>query len=204
MTVPYTYRIGWTNLDKYYYGVRYAKGCAPEELWVKYKTSSKHVEKFAAKHGDPDLIEVRKIFDDSNKARDWENKAIRRAGLVDNKYYLNYTNNKAIPVVKFDRIKNLTNRKKFDEFDEETKSRIRKQSSEFAKNMHASGMIRYEKPEDTTNYKIAAKKRWSDPSFKEKFIGQKWMHHKGTTKKISPDEWNHYQEMGWSFGRGGY
>ena len=33
---PYTYLIGWSNLNKFYYGVRYGKGCHPSDLWVKY------------------------------------------------------------------------------------------------------------------------------------------------------------------------
>ena len=31
---PYTYLIGWKDQEKYYYGVRFAKGCEPKDLWV--------------------------------------------------------------------------------------------------------------------------------------------------------------------------
>jgi hypothetical protein len=41
---PYTYLIGWSHLNKWYYGRRTAKGCHPSELWVKYFTSSKSVK----------------------------------------------------------------------------------------------------------------------------------------------------------------
>jgi hypothetical protein len=30
---PYTYLIGWSNQNKYYYGVRYAKDCHPNDFW---------------------------------------------------------------------------------------------------------------------------------------------------------------------------
>jgi hypothetical protein len=42
-SISYTYLIGWSKLDKWYYGVRYASNCNPDELWVKYKTSSKQL-----------------------------------------------------------------------------------------------------------------------------------------------------------------
>lgn len=42
----YTYLIGWSEYDIWYYGVRYAKGCNPADLWVKYFTSSKFVREF--------------------------------------------------------------------------------------------------------------------------------------------------------------
>lgn len=29
----YTYLIGWSSHNKFYYGVRYAKGSNPNELW---------------------------------------------------------------------------------------------------------------------------------------------------------------------------
>lgn len=42
--IPYTYLLGWPEIDKWYYGVRYAKKCHPSDLWVTYKTSSRHVD----------------------------------------------------------------------------------------------------------------------------------------------------------------
>lgn len=58
----YSYLIGWTAHDKYYYGIQYNKKSNPSDLWSKYFTSSKHVAKFREIHGEPDLIEVRKMF----------------------------------------------------------------------------------------------------------------------------------------------
>ncbi len=93
---PYTYLIGWLTYDKWYYGVRFSKTCNPEDLWTKYKTSSKYVTRFAADHGDPDIIQVRKTFTSGIHARAWEEKVLRRAKVVLNEKWLNRSNIKAI------------------------------------------------------------------------------------------------------------
>jgi hypothetical protein len=93
---PYTYLIGWTKLNKWYYGVRYAKNCHPSELWNSYKTSSKHVIDIYNKHGNPDIIEIRKIFDNIEKARLWENKVLKKMNVINEQKWLNQTNNISI------------------------------------------------------------------------------------------------------------
>jgi len=65
-TNPYTYLIGWKTQNKWYYGVRFAKGCHPNDLWNLYKTSSKHVKKMIEENGNPDIIQIRKIFEEQN------------------------------------------------------------------------------------------------------------------------------------------
>lgn len=50
--VPYTYLIGWSKLNKWYYGSRTAKNCHPSELWIKYFTSSKFVKEFRRLYGE--------------------------------------------------------------------------------------------------------------------------------------------------------
>ena len=94
--MAYTYLIGWSNLNKYYYGVRFAKDCHPDELWVSYYTSSKHVHYFYEKHGEPDIIQIRKIFDNIQSARLWEHKVLRRMNVVDSHIWLNMTDNISI------------------------------------------------------------------------------------------------------------
>ena len=65
----YTYLIGWSKLNKWYYGVRYAnKIIAENDLWVKYFTSSRHVKNFRKIHGEPDIIKIRKKFNKKEKA----------------------------------------------------------------------------------------------------------------------------------------
>lgn len=94
--VPYTYLIGWTDHNKYYYGLRYGVNCNPDELWKTYFTSSKHVKKFREKYGDPDIIQVRKTFNSKYKACLWEHKVLRRIKAKDRIDFLNQTDNIAI------------------------------------------------------------------------------------------------------------
>jgi hypothetical protein len=87
--IPYTYVIGWTHLNKYYYGVRYAKKCNPNDLWVTYFTSSKYVRQLRKEEGEPDIKEIRKTFDDVNSAILWEEKVLRRLAVLKNDKWLN-------------------------------------------------------------------------------------------------------------------
>ena len=97
---PYTYLIGWSHLNKFYYGVRYAKGCHPTEFWVKYHTSSKVVKEYRSKYGEPDIIEIRREFDDTDKARLWESSVLKRMSAKDDVRFLNQTDNISIKLNK--------------------------------------------------------------------------------------------------------
>src|SRR5574343_51513 len=77
MRICYTYLIGWSELDKWYYGRRTAINCHPSEFWITYKTSSKIVKKFVKAHGDPDIIQIRKTFDTIEKCKYHESKVLR-------------------------------------------------------------------------------------------------------------------------------
>ena len=81
-TNSYTYLIGWSKYNKFYYGVRTAKNCNPKELFVSYFTSSKYVKKFIKQFGNPDIIQIRKTFNDKLKALEWEEKVINRLNMV--------------------------------------------------------------------------------------------------------------------------
>lgn len=94
--MAYTYLIGWKKHNKFYYGVRFSKKSNPSELWVSYFTSSKHVKEFSKKHGNPDIIEIRKKFDDPKKAIEWETKVLTRMKVIKNEKWINKTNNIAI------------------------------------------------------------------------------------------------------------
>ena len=91
-TIPYTYLIGWSHLNKWYYGVRFRKYCNPLDLWTTYFTSSKHVAKFIKTHGQPDVVVVRKTFTNSKIARLWEHKVLRRLDARNNSKFLNKSN----------------------------------------------------------------------------------------------------------------
>lgn len=88
---PYTYLIGWSKHNKWYYGVRFARDCHPDDLWNKYFTSSRKVKSLRKEIGEPDIIQVRKTFDNSKKARLWESKVIRRINATYDNRWLNQT-----------------------------------------------------------------------------------------------------------------
>lgn len=101
---PYTYLIGWTTKDKWYYGVRYAKkhkclydsGCHPDEFWVTYFTSSKVVEDCISEYGNPDVIQIRKTFVDEESATSWERKVLQKMDVIHSEKWINEGNGTAI------------------------------------------------------------------------------------------------------------
>ena len=86
---PFTYYLHWSAQNKSYYGVRFAVGCDPKDLWRTYFTSSKHVKKFVAQFGDPDVIEIRKRFSLPEAAIRWEHKVLRRLKVLETDAWLN-------------------------------------------------------------------------------------------------------------------
>ena len=89
--IPYTYFIGWTKLNLFYYGSRYGKGCHPSDFWQRYFTSSKLVAETRALHGEPDIIQIRKTFTTSEAAMLWEKKVLKRMRVKGRKDFLNQT-----------------------------------------------------------------------------------------------------------------
>lgn len=90
---PYTYLIGWTKHDLWYYGVQFGENSDPSNLWNTYFTSSKKVQMLREDIGEPDVVEVRKHFFSQEEARAWETKVIRRLGAVQSSKWLNQTDN---------------------------------------------------------------------------------------------------------------
>ena len=95
--LAYTYLIGWTNLNKWYYGLRWGNvklDIKPEDdLWVKYFTSSNHVKQFILENGQPDIIQIRKKFKCIEKAKIWENKVLKKLNVSKSEKFLNKTDN---------------------------------------------------------------------------------------------------------------
>lgn len=79
-------------MNLWYYGARWARGCDPIDLWVKYFTSSERVKRLRFKVGEPDVVEVRKTFNDGKSARAWEYKVIKRMGAIKMSHWLNLAN----------------------------------------------------------------------------------------------------------------
>ena len=70
-------------------GVRYARGCSPDDLWTKYFTSSRYVDIQRWLYGEPDVIEVRQTFESSEEARKFEEIVLKELGVVNNPIWLN-------------------------------------------------------------------------------------------------------------------
>ena len=77
--MAYTYLVGWSRLGVWYYGVRTAKASSPADLWVTHFTSSHRVKAFRAAHGEPDVVQVRQVFDNREAALRWEGRNARIA-----------------------------------------------------------------------------------------------------------------------------
>ena len=62
--LAYTYIIGWTDQDRWYYGLRYEnirlKRTPEDDFWTYYKTSSKPVKQMRAFIGEPNYISIDK------------------------------------------------------------------------------------------------------------------------------------------------
>lgn len=89
---PYTYLIGWTKHNKWYYGRRTSSKCHPSELWITYFTSSKHVANFRRQFGDPDVLQIRKTFQNAKKCCLWESKVLKRLDAQHSDLWLNQKN----------------------------------------------------------------------------------------------------------------
>ena len=154
--IPYTYLVGWSQHDLWYYGVRYAKNCTPDDLWVTYFTSSKQVASTRIELGEPDIVEVRKTFRMPESAKFWEERVIRRMGAVKSSAWLNQCNQN----VEFCRhgplsehVKEKMRRAKRAPFSEEHRAAI----SAAAKKRRPISEA------DREKMRLAAKVRWEDP-----------------------------------------
>lgn len=79
-------------MDKWYYGSETSNGrkiANPDNLWKKYFTSSKVVAEYRKIYGEPDIIEIRKTFDNVEKCKDWEYKVLLRLNVMKNERWLN-------------------------------------------------------------------------------------------------------------------
>lgn len=90
---PYTYLVGWSDKDLWYYGVKFGNDADPAKFWVEYYTSSKKVKLLRDEIGEPDVKEVRRVFDSQEAARKWETDVIRRIKAVESDKWLNQTDN---------------------------------------------------------------------------------------------------------------
>lgn len=90
--IPFTYLLGWSKSNMFYYGVRYAKNCLPTQLFTKYFTSSNIVKQYIVDEGVPDTIIIDKIFKNSNAAREYECLFLKFYKATTHENFLNKTN----------------------------------------------------------------------------------------------------------------
>lgn len=170
---PYTYLIGWTIHNKWYYGVRFAKNCNPSDLWNTYFTSSKSVHNFRNQYGEPDIIQIRKIFDNENSARLWETKVLKRMNVINTDKWLNQTNNIAIS-------SSVWSGKKRSEADKsKRRNRKRPDQSIFMKEKWKNGEyfnVKFRKDKRPEHGKIM-KEKWKNDEYKQKIIKRGSEHH---------------------------
>lgn len=76
--IPYTYLIGWTSLNLWYYGSKYGNGANPKTFWIEYFTSSNKVAYIRDKYGEPDVIQIRKTFKDAKSCTAWEYNVLKK------------------------------------------------------------------------------------------------------------------------------
>lgn len=117
---PYTYLIGWSKRNIWYYGAQYGLKSNPKNLWKTYFTSSKYVKAFRTLYGEPDIIEIRKVFSSAKEAKIWETKVLTKLKAVDNEKWLNKTISNGYPLTP----KGITTRGKGWKHSEETKKKI--------------------------------------------------------------------------------
>ena len=117
--MPYTYLVGWSNHNIYYYGSRYAKKSTPNDLWKSYFTSSKEVKLARQLLGEPNIIHVRRVFESKEKAIAWEYKVLRRMKVTQRDEFLNKHCTPAPPINRMFGANNPQNNPKW--FDKKSK-----------------------------------------------------------------------------------
>ncbi len=89
---PYTYLVGWSNLNLWYYGSKTGKHAYPDLFWQNYFTSSQYVNDIRKIVGEPDIIEIRKIFKTNQEALTWEYNVLKKLKAVYSDKWLNRNN----------------------------------------------------------------------------------------------------------------
>ena len=189
ITKPFTYLIGWSKLNKWYYGVKYAKGAHPNDLWTTYFTSSKYVKLLRAEHGEPDVIQVRNVFDDQEKARDWESTVLKRMKVRIDERFLNKTDNKTYSY-KPDNFGEITSQLQKDLFANDKEYRSKFQS--LGKNVGLSNRGKPKSDEQIEKMKAG---------MAGKHKGKKFCNKDGVTRRVPLEEYNQLLKEGWVSGR---
>ena len=99
--LSYTYLIGWSHLDKWYYGVRTTQKRKTEfDVIIYYPTSSDYVKTMIKECGNPDVIHIDKTFEDENEAKEYEYKVLQEHQVRKNDWWINKNDWPGPPSVK--------------------------------------------------------------------------------------------------------
>ena len=137
--IPYTYLVKCIPTNQCYYGSRTAKGCDPSELWIRYFTSSKVIQRLIVEYGVESFqYSIRKIFKSKLLAVKWEMTVLRRLKTAQSDKWINLHNggNKFIHI--------LHSQKTRDKISRIVKNRSRdivNKTANTLKRKHASGEL---------------------------------------------------------------
>lgn len=93
MSTPFSYHLYHRPTNRHYYGIRFARGCHPNQLWTTYFSSSKVIKKLIEEYGtDSFEVSVRRTFHTANAALTWEHKVLRRLGAAQRSDWINRHN----------------------------------------------------------------------------------------------------------------
>ncbi len=92
-TTPFCYYLYHRPTKQHYYGIRYRRGCQPQDLWTKYFSSSSLVKKLINQYGaDSFDWQIRKTFDNPISALLWEHRLLTRINAAGRSDWLNRHN----------------------------------------------------------------------------------------------------------------
>lgn len=191
--VPYTYLIGWTSHNKWYYGVQYAKRknnqtrcppAHPSNLWTFYFTSSSNVKNFRDLYGEPDVIQIRRTFKSELEARNWEFKVLRRMKVKDDDRFLNQhdgrsPDNRGI-------VRSAETRAKLSAIG---KARPPRKMSEEAKAKMRKPKSKPRTDEHRVALSAATKSNWNDPVFRAVQLAKRALKPKIERRPLPPREY---------------
>lgn len=90
MIVAFTYLVKLNSTGQMYYGVRYAEGCSPDDMWTTYFTSSTYVRDLIKLHGKEAFsYEIRRTFESIDKAIIWERNVLKRMRVYERADFIN-------------------------------------------------------------------------------------------------------------------
>lgn len=93
MTTPFSYYLYHKPTGKHYYGIKFAKGCQPTDLWVTYFSTSEPVKALIKEYGANSFTyEIRRTFETGEQAVLWEHKVLRRLDAAGRANWLNRHN----------------------------------------------------------------------------------------------------------------